>query len=86
MTGEITHAKKNYRTDNAVEKVEAEYENYNNRRDNTGPDENDEATMLLYNVWITLQHRSRKTADWSLPTVSATKPGKYPMLFIYWLP
>ena len=29
-----------------MEKVEVEYENYNNRRENTGPDENDEATML----------------------------------------
>ena len=50
MTGEITHAKKNDRTDNAVEKVEAEYENYNNRRVNTGPGEYDEATMLEKNV------------------------------------
>ena len=33
-----------------MEKVEVEYENYNNRRENTGPDENDEATMLEKNV------------------------------------
>ena len=40
----------NDRTDNAVDKLEVEYENTNWSRDNIGPAENDEATMLEKNV------------------------------------
>ena len=36
----------NYRTDNAVNKLEVEYDNANDRRDNIGVADNDEATMI----------------------------------------
>ena len=42
--------RKNDRADNAVDKVEVEYENSNDSTDNTRSSKNDEATMLEKNV------------------------------------